>query len=482
MESGGSLKLQNATAKHFPDLALEKLGAGDFFPGFRPTQEVGSVSGRIIGRQPIFVASGGLFPFGITEARKRALERAAQIKLASQQAVLQGGPDAKPQYRRQLKSIWIDFTNDWGRKTNQNFSGLKGNSEFIEGVTSIFTLAKEIDFLVDTAEGVLDDLNKDRFVPEDIEMLATNIVSGQIPLEEMAKNPQKFIRLSKDLKSYSNLMNIIRTEAMPLLEDSINEVIDTMDPETIQIIRSTNDYDLILKKIKENIDPEVLTDVASFIKQDFDVFQDLDEIENRMLKIFGGRVKQSIQVARKFNLSAQKSLRRKDPKFISEEFNRINITDKVTIDGVETEKTISLQTAGGFNLGGISRAKGINITPDVLHNIVADKIEKVVGVLNVDVVEIINLLVDPTKNNKIVFQAGTGDLSIKTKGLVQKRFAVIKAREDNDVMGIEEGETRLVAFDNVEQPLKNIEIEFEGNRLIIEGEEVGVADFGGMFE
>lgn len=482
-ESGAGLKLQNTAAKHFPDLALEKLGRADFFPGVRPTQEVGFVSGRIIGRQPIFVASGGLFPFGITEARKRALEKAAQVKLAAKSAILQGGPTTKKQYQRQLDNIWVDFTNDWGEKVNQNFGLLKGNSEFIEEATSIITLGKEIEFLVDASEGILDDLNKDRFVPEDIEMLAIGMWSGQIKLEDMLANPKKFIEASKKLQSYSNLTNIIRTEVMPQLEDSINEVIDTMSPEAMRIIRRTNDYDLILKTIREEIDPEVLTGWASYIKDDFKVFQPEKEIENRLLKIFGGKIKQSIIARGKFNLSARRSLRRRDPKTIPAETGRFNFTDKVTVDDVTTEKIVPLETVNQFNFAGTSnQPKGVNIVPNIFIDPTTDKKQKVVGALNVDLIKAVDFLVDPAQNNKIVFEKGTGDIPRNTKGLRQEKFVVIIANEDNDKMGVKAGDTKLIPFEAVKQTLINSGITLKGNVFVVEGEELKIGNFGGIFE
>jgi hypothetical protein len=498
---GGNLKLQNIAAKYFPKPAMEKLGREDFFPGFRPVQEVGAVSGRIIGRQPIFVRSGGLFPFGIIEARKRALERAAQVKLAARSAILEGGPEGPPQYDRELKSAWFDFVNDWGQKVNWDFTNIKGDPEFMRGASSFFTLAKEMKFMTGTSKDILDDsMSKEKFVPPDVEEFASKIWMGGLKFkEDIIDNPQKFIESSQKLQSYANLMNIIRTEGTPLFEDQVSELVPTIPDEAAKTIMRTSDYDVIVKTLKDHVDPELMEGWASLLKENFNLFQKQPEVKAALEKVIGNQVKQQLFATRKFNL-ASKSARRQ-PTAVPAQAGFFNVKDIKEVDVTKTvegrkvttkelkEEIVPIEFAGFFNIAGIKREPTkINIIPDVLHNTVDDRIERTLGTMNVDVIGVGPLAT--TEAGAIVFATG-GKLPEDLSKFIMKDFAVVRVNEPTDITffdretkkevteEVEAGSTRLVPFEKVEQPLKNAKIRIEGNQLLFEGEPVGAE--GGTF-
>ncbi len=252
----GMMKLLNTTAKFFPDQAVEKLSREDIFPGFQNVREAGAVTGRIIGRQPIFVGGGGLFPTEIVEARKRSLENAARQKLAANDAILSGVPKTKPQYQEQVRGMFWGMANDIGEHLDWDFRGLKNLSdptvrEWWDKYTRLSTLSQEIDVIVDTSQGILDDaINKEKFVPEDIQMFASELFSGMFDVQKLIDNPKLIDTIIKPLRSYGNMMNIIRTEGLPLFEDQVSELISDIPDEAAKIIMSTNDYDLIVKTLK----------------------------------------------------------------------------------------------------------------------------------------------------------------------------------------------------------------------------------------
>ena len=377
--SEGMLKLLNTTAKFFPDQAIEQLSREDIFPGFQNVREAGSVTGRIIGRQPIFVGGGGLFPTEIVEARKRSLENAARAKAAAGDAILSGVPKTKPPYQEQVRGIFWGIANDIGEHLDWDFRGLKNLSdptvrEWWDKYTRLSTLAQELDFITETAEGILKDAtSKDKFVPDDKVMDASELFSGMLDAQVLFDNPKLIETKLKGLRSYANMMNVIRTEGLPLFKDQVSELIPDIPNEAARIIMGTNDYDLIVKTMEEFVDPEVIKGWASLLKNNFNLFQKQPEIGEALSKVIGNKVKEELIRSGKFNLSARTSLRRKEPKFIPDEPGTTNFTDRKIVDGVKTEAIVPLEEVSSFNFAGTSnQPKGVNIIPDILINPVTD--------------------------------------------------------------------------------------------------------------
>lgn len=62
------------------------LGASTYFPGLQDPILKGQSSSKTLGSQPIFVRSGGYIPYGVIDARKKALQDAAIAKSNQQRA------------------------------------------------------------------------------------------------------------------------------------------------------------------------------------------------------------------------------------------------------------------------------------------------------------------------------------------------------------------------------------------------------------
>lgn len=83
-------------------LALDKLGVQEYFPTIGDNIITGSFTGRRLGSVTMFGAGGTVIPFGLMDARKRALVEAAQKKQAALQK-LQELPNAPEQLNTQFK-------------------------------------------------------------------------------------------------------------------------------------------------------------------------------------------------------------------------------------------------------------------------------------------------------------------------------------------------------------------------------------------
>lgn len=479
--TAGGLKLQNVAAKYFPDLALEKLGREDYFPSFRPVEEVGVVSGRIIGRQPIFVKSGGLFPFGIIDARKRALERAAQIKLAAQSAFLEGGPEGPAQYQRDLNNSWYDFVNRTGQKLGWDFTRAKGDPEIMREASKHYTLAKELTFMTESAKGILDDATtKEKFVPSEIANFATEIWSGAIKFEDILAYPEKFVETSRNLQSYVNLMNVIRTEGLPMFEDQVSQIISAIPNEAAEKIMIEDDYDLIVKTLKDYVDPVLMEGWAGFLKNNHKLFQNKKEVQNALEKVLGNRIKQELFAVRKLNLAAT-SARRKKPEILTPGPGSINVrnikrdpkTGKIISDEVMTMETFNHLKLSGTS----SQPRDINISPTKFYDLAGDEIIKdITGIVKADVVDVFSALTNP-KTGSIV--APGGKIPEDTRGLKQQQFALIKVGPDEDDatddLSFVRGQAVLIPFENIEASVERIFRWEKGQWIVepIEGEEQG---------
>lgn len=77
----GTINLLNQADPSTP--AVSGLTRQDLFPSFDQPIQVGQSSSRTLGSQPIFAATGGLFPFGVLEKREAALQAQKEAKKRS---------------------------------------------------------------------------------------------------------------------------------------------------------------------------------------------------------------------------------------------------------------------------------------------------------------------------------------------------------------------------------------------------------------
>jgi len=472
--TGAGLKLNTTLAKFFPDLAREKLSRTDIFPGFQGARAVGEVTGQFIGRQPLIVATGGLFPVEIVEARKRALQAGAAKNLAIQAAFLEF-PDTDKVYENQIKELGFNLVVEGGQKVNWNFSALFDLSspiarDFQKDMLRLNSLADELIKAPEMARNIIADAaTKDKFVPDNVRKAAVAINSGFIDAKELFEDPAMFKQIISPLVSFNNTTNVIRTEIMPNLERGVDELVPELSDEAQRTILTTNDFDLIATTIKKVVDRDLIRSWAEKAKTDFGLQDDVDDIEDLLFKTIGERIKETIRTGRKFNLAAR-SLKKKQQTIPGAGRGVTNIeTQLFDTEGFVTKTTVlPLEHINSFGLAGTGRApKGINILPDEIFLVNKTEFSKGAGALNVDFIEVVDLAF--SEQGFLLNNIVTGELpDVLPPSTVIKRSTIVIVNEDNKSFGVKAGETILVPWEDTEQQLKNARITIEKGQLIIE--------------
>ena len=101
-------KSQAASDLEYFKMANPVLKPTDYYPQVGRSVAVGNFSGEVIGSQTIYSGAGVVAPFGLYDARKRALAAAAKAGIANSQGDMIKLPQVKNQYIQQYK----DYTDD----------------------------------------------------------------------------------------------------------------------------------------------------------------------------------------------------------------------------------------------------------------------------------------------------------------------------------------------------------------------------------
>lgn len=485
--TGAGLKFNTTLAKFFPDLAREKLSRPDIFPGFAGARVVGEVTGQFIGRQPLIVATGGLFPVEIVEARKRALQAGAAKNLALQAAFLDEFPDTDASYKAQVFSIGFDILAEAEPKVNSNFSALFDLSnpvglQFQKDMKRLDALAAQLIKAPEMARAIIaDNANKELSVPRKVFDAAVAINAGFINVRELFDDPEMFKQIIAPLVSFNNTMHVLRTEAMPMLEKSVDQFIEEIkqDRAVLGELLSTPDFETFVVRMKKEIDQGLIRRVAKdFIDGSGLVDAEgkeetVENISSLLTQLIGSRVKENFKSLRKFNLGAR-SMRKKQPTVILPETGTVNIRnfvrDKKTGEVISTE-IVSLDVVKIFNIPTTaSQPRDINIVPDLIFDTIDDKRFKTVGSIKADLGQIVDFVVNPKTGRIVVPQPK--DLS----KFEIKRFALIIVKDEiitKEGNRIEEGKSVFVPFEKVEQNYKNANIRIVNEQLIFEPVEQG---------
>ena len=101
-------KSQAASDLEYFKMANPVLKPTDYYPQVGRSVAVGNFSGEVIGSQTIYSGAGVVAPFGLYDARKRALAAAAKAGIANSQGDMIKLPQVKNQYIQRYK----DYTDD----------------------------------------------------------------------------------------------------------------------------------------------------------------------------------------------------------------------------------------------------------------------------------------------------------------------------------------------------------------------------------
>ena len=191
-----------------PVVAIEKLGIQDYFPNAGESINVGSYSGKYIGNTTIFAAPGARVPFGLYDARMRALKEAAVEKQKSIDKILTA-PETSAQYQQQFNA------NFFGENGVQRFIDKHGNNpdailndpEFREWMADKQAKARDITQAVSVAKATLDEYAKTgSYIPDKVRDVSMKLLYGQA--DEFEKYLNGTGSLSKVVEDNLVYMNI----------------------------------------------------------------------------------------------------------------------------------------------------------------------------------------------------------------------------------------------------------------------------------
>lgn len=106
------------------DYIDEQLGMNQYFPELGRSTAVGSYSRKTLGSGNIYVAGGGVLPFGLLDARKRSLQRQA-AQVAALNKDVNYSIETAPQFQEIMNQSYFNFINDSLDKTGGNYSQLE---------------------------------------------------------------------------------------------------------------------------------------------------------------------------------------------------------------------------------------------------------------------------------------------------------------------------------------------------------------------
>lgn len=228
--------VQNQAQAAIPGTAIGNLGQQAFFPGANQPINVGTVGGQIIGQQPIFVQSGGLFPSGVVEQRKKNIEDAAKAQAKPPFDAPKGPTVKDPRFQQSLNDTvsrtqddfiaraQTQFGDDWQIALRSQDTAL--GREFLNAMDNLDVLARESDQVIDLFAEVDEGLDTgDLFFSDEtlalrdqFEQLTGEFDSGNVGNLANFRTELNKLQGSLDLDKFLNDRNLLKTIKGRLVE------------------------------------------------------------------------------------------------------------------------------------------------------------------------------------------------------------------------------------------------------------------------
>lgn len=203
-----------------PVVAIEKLGVQDYFPNAGESIAAGSYSGKYIGNTTIFAAPGARVPFGLYDARMRALKEAAADKQKAIDKILTV-PQTEAQYQQQLND---SFFGEGGidvfiAKHGNNPDAILNDPEFQEWMANKQAKARDITQAVAFAKTTLDEYAKTgSYIPDKVRDISMKLLYGQAPdFKEYLEGKGTLSKLVEDNVVYMNIFPQVQEYAKTAL-------------------------------------------------------------------------------------------------------------------------------------------------------------------------------------------------------------------------------------------------------------------------
>lgn len=192
-----------------PQATMEKLGVQEYYPNIGQDIGVGTYSGSRLGSATIFASQGTLIPMGLIDARKRALDSAAQEKQKAINKVLEFA-DAPEQFDNEYKQYAIKTMYDHLGKHNYNMSSFYRDREAVGDLYRLQSLAKDLkntDAIVDQlyADAVGKDGGTGKYLPDAVGEFVRNYRSAKVEnFDDILSGKTKVSEYLDGLQGYAN--------------------------------------------------------------------------------------------------------------------------------------------------------------------------------------------------------------------------------------------------------------------------------------
>jgi hypothetical protein len=259
-----------------PVLAIEKLGVQDYFPNAGENIAAGSYSGKYIGNTTIFAAPGARIPFGLYDARMRALKEAAAEKQKAVDKMLTA-PQTAPQNQEQYNNeYFFPKQNYFIEKHKGDFNEMMSDPEYRQFMANAEAKARNTTQNSTWARTVADTFQKPGvYIPKGMMQDVEKILYG---------SPEEYgAYLRGEDSPYTRAMSNVRVyqDIMPSVEELMKTVTDparlTERPFNFRTGGKYDDPEFVAERNKfmervMNGDPSLGADVyASGIIKYFDV-------------------------------------------------------------------------------------------------------------------------------------------------------------------------------------------------------------------
>lgn len=247
--------------------AIEKLGLQQYYPDLGTPLQVGSYSGSRIGTVSIFGAGSNRIPAGIIDARKRALEKAANDKAKKKNDIIEMAyaKGAIPLQGRIDEKSW-EIINRYSELSGNDITNLDYNTklgrQFWKEIREHQTFAERTKMTENTVKKLTTDiLDENVYVPESVQKEMRRFNEGMIKDNMDLKSIYK---IEKNLRSWTEATHVLdkfNKKGLDLDKAPVNPNTDWSDPKVVEradaamkIIRGGN-YDNIYTLTKEFLDP-----------------------------------------------------------------------------------------------------------------------------------------------------------------------------------------------------------------------------------
>lgn len=247
--------------------AIEKLGLQQYYPDLGTPLQVGSYSGSRIGTVSIFGAGSNRLPIGVIDARRRALEKAANAQAKKKNEIIEMAyaKGAIPLQKRIDDKSW-EIINKYSELSGNDITSLDYNTklgrQFWKEIREHQTFAQRTKMTEATVKKLTTDiLNENVYVPESVQKDMRRFNEGMINDKMDLKSIYK---IEKNLRSWTEATHVLdkfNKTKLDLDKLPVNPNLDWSDPKVVEradaameIIRGGN-YDNIYTLTKEFLDP-----------------------------------------------------------------------------------------------------------------------------------------------------------------------------------------------------------------------------------